>query len=172
MTLEIFKSSIISLFQTLTRLSYVKYILFSITLELVLTIPFAVLFELMGINDQEVGGPQIDKLGIGGAITVAIILAPIIETLIGQMIPIKIIQKYIKWNTNKVAIIASSILFALGHISYSFWYFLLTLPMGFILSVTYIIFQKRKQSSFWTTAIIHAGRNSLAVILTLADSLK
>ncbi len=172
MLLEIFKSRIISLFQYWTRLSYVKYVLFSIILTLLLTIPFAVLFELMEINDQEVGGPKMDKFGIWGAVIVAIILAPIIETLIGQMILIKIIQKYVKWNTNKVAVIVSSLLFALGHISYSFWYFLITLPIGFVLAVTFIIFQTRTQSSFWTTAIIHAGRNSIAVIFAFGDLLK
>jgi membrane protease YdiL (CAAX protease family) len=172
MVLDIFKSRITSLFQYWTRLSYVKYVLFSIILTLILTIPFAVLFEFMGINDRELGGPQMDKLGIGGAFFLGIIFAPIFETLIGQMIPIKIIQKYVKWNTNKVAVIASSSLFALGHISYSFWYFLITLPIGFVLAVTFIVFQTRTQSSFWTTTIIHAGRNSVALIFTFGDQLK
>ncbi len=164
MTFETYKSLLLKFYNYWTRLSYIKYILFSILIILVLTIPFAGIFEFMGIDEDEIGGVKANKYSIVEFIFGAVILAPIVETVFLQLIPIKFIQKYVKWNTNRIAIITSTLLFAIAHITYSFWYFLLMLPMGFVLAVTFVTFQKRKQSSFWTTSIIHALRNSLALI--------
>ncbi len=167
MIFETFKRKILDLYQYWTGLNYNKYIFISTFLILVLTIPFAVLFEFIGINEAELGGPKMEELGFGRSFMLAVVIAPILETLLGQLIPIKIVQKYVKWKTNIIAIITSSLFFALGHFSYSFWYFLLILPMGFVLSVTYITFQKRTQSSFWTTVIVHSARNLIAVLFSI-----
>jgi hypothetical protein len=93
MIFETFKRRISEFYQYWTTLSYIKYILFSIIVVLVATVPFVLLLEVMGISDEEVDGPQIHKLSLGGAFVAAIIFAPITETLIGQAIPIKLIQK-------------------------------------------------------------------------------
>ena len=36
--------------------------------------------------------------------------------------------------------------------------------MGFVLSVTYLTFQKRQEYSFWTTTLIHSVKNAMALL--------
>lgn len=169
MVLSIFKRRIFELYGCWVRLRYINYIFVSVILMIVLTVPFAVVFEILGVSDSDVGGPDLKGPAPGEIIFLAIIVAPVIETLFAQLIPIRLVQKYIKRNTDVTAITISSIIFAAGHLSYSVWYFLLMLPIGFILAVTYITFQKRKQSGYWTTTLLHAVRNSLALLVTLRD---
>lgn len=171
MLLKYLKNSLRHFYQFWTNLSYIKYIIFSVFFGLILTLPVAILCIITGVESSEIGGPSVSKIGLGRTIVMAIIVAPISETFMGQWLPIRLIQQYIPWHPNKIAIIFSSVFFALGHLSYSFWYFLLTLPMGFILAVTFVTYQKRVQSSFWTSTLIHAGKNALAVLSSFRDFL-
>ena len=159
-------------YQYWTQLTYFKYLLFSLLLTIVFTLPTAVVIDFLKVSDKDIGGPKSILDNIYTAIIIGLIVAPIIETLLGQMLPIKLVQRYIKWNTNSVALIFSTMIFGLGHISYSIWYFFLVLPLGFVLAVTYLIFQKRQQSSFWTTTLLHSMRNSLALIATIDEIIK
>ncbi len=166
------RETIVRFYQYWTQLTYFRYLLFSLLLIIMATLPFVVLFDLLEISDNNIDGPKSILDNIYTAIIFGVIIAPIFETLIGQMLPIKIIQRYIKWNTNKLALIFSTIIFGLGHLSYSFWYFFLILPMGFVLAVTYLTFQKRKQSSFWTTTLLHSIRNALALFANIDEIIK
>jgi membrane protease YdiL (CAAX protease family) len=166
------REALVRFYQYWTQLTYFRYILFSLFLTIIATLPLVPFFVFFDINDKDIGGPKSILDNIYSAIIVGLIIAPIIETLTTQLLPIKIVQKYIKWNTNSVALVSSSIIFGLGHLSYSFWYFLLTLPLGFVLAVTYLTFQKRKQSSFWTTTLLHSMRNALGILANIDEIMK
>lgn len=166
------KKAFVSFYQYWTQLTYFRYLLFSLFLSIIATLPFVAVFDFFEINDNDIGGPKSILDNIYSAIIIGVIIAPIIETLLGQMLPIKMVQRYIKWNTNKVALVFSTIIFGLGHIAYSIWYFFLVLPMGFSLAVTYLTFQQREQSSFWTTTLLHSMRNSLALLATIDEIIK
>lgn len=165
MTIPIIKNQLNRFYKYWISLSPIKYVLFSTMLSLILSIPYVIYFEIVGITDSQIKGPEFEKYSILENFILAVIIAPIFETYIGQVFPIKIIKKYVNWNKTIIAISVSTLLFSLLHIQYSFWYFLLTLPIAFILAVTYISFQERKPSGFWMTAFVHAAKNLLAVII-------
>ena len=104
---------------------------------------------------------------------IAIFLAPILETIIYQLIPIEgflllIKNKKIKHKLVWSAII-SSILFGLGH-SYNFLTIVATSISGFAISATYVTFRKRKDSigiGFAMAALLHFLVNTLILIIRL-----
>jgi membrane protease YdiL (CAAX protease family) len=113
-----------------------------------------------------------EKYGIIGILFIGVVLAPMLETLLAQVLPIYLTQKFVKWKTNVISVLISTLLFSLGHLSYSVWYFILIIPTGVLLALTYIIFQKRKESSFWMTFSVHSFRNLLAFAFTIRQLIK
>ncbi len=116
------------------------------------------------IDDNEIGGVDFEKYSFFGFFFLLVIFAPIFETLIGQVLPIKLTEKILRNKHKVIPMLISAILFSLMHFGYSIWYSLLTFPLGILLAKTYVIFQKRKESSFWVTAAVHSLRNLIAVI--------
>ena len=141
-----------------------SFILTTTFLNFIFMIPIIFVLVYFDIDDNEIGGIDIEKYSFLGFFFVAVIFAPIIETLIGQLIPIKLTQKILRDKLNIIAILISAIIFSLGHFGYSIWYSLITFPLGLLLAKTYVIFQKRRESSFWVTTAIHSLRNLIAVI--------
>ena len=147
-----------------TSFSTLKFILFSTLLSVIATVPIVAAFELLGLTEKDIGGTDFDKLGIDGFIIVGVILAPLLETLFFQLLPIRLLQKFLNKNASKIALVVSSLLFSAAHATYSIWYALAIFPMGVVLAVAYIHFQQRNKTGFWVTTAIHALRNSLAII--------
>lgn len=155
-----------------SRLRPIKFILVTTLLTFAFTVPFSIGLEAMGLKDGEIGNMDYNKYGVMGTLFLSIVLAPIIETFLGQVLPIYLTQKFIKAKTNIVATLLSTIIFSLGHLGYSVWYFILTIPTGILLAMTYMIFQNRKESSFWMTFSVHSLRNSIAVTFALEQIIK
>jgi len=99
----------------------------------------------------------------------ALIFAPIIETFFCQLIPISLSQRFIKYYPNIIGVTISTILFSWIHLNYSIWYAIALLPVGVLLANTYIIFQKRKESSFWMTSFLHSFRNLIPFIFSISE---
>ena len=150
-------------------LSYFNFILATTLLILISLIPFAVLLEYLNISDDEVGGVDSDNYTPISLFLMAVVFAPILETLFLQAFPIKLLQGFLKRKYEILIILFSSVLFALMHFGYSSWYSLLTFPTGIILAKSYIIFQQRKESSFWITTSIHSLRNLIAIVFILLE---
>jgi membrane protease YdiL (CAAX protease family) len=146
-----------------SKLRPFTFILVATCLTLILTIPFAVGLDLLEVKEESIGKPKFEELGIIASFFGAVIFAPIVETLFGQVIPFYLAQKFIQRNTSIVAIILSTLTFSFSHVGYSYYYVLLIIPMGLILALTYFIFQKRRESSFWMTCFVHSIRNLIAV---------
>jgi len=91
---------------------------------------------------------------------IAVILAPLIETLLFQSLIIEIICKIIKRPRKNIciALIVSSLAFALNH-TYSLSYFIITLGAGIILALAYYLGRYRKESAILLVFIIHAMYN-------------
>lgn len=140
-----------------------NFILTTTFLNFILMVPINLVLIYLDIENEEIGGTDIEK----GFFLVfsAVIFAPILETLICQLIPIKLTQKILQNKLNIIPIIISAIFFALMHVLYSIWYSLLIFPLGLLLAKTYLIFQKRKESSFWVTTVVHSLWNLIQVIL-------
>lgn len=141
------------------------FIPFSVGLVLALQIPVFVVLELAGVDLDSIGGPEaLKKLPPLVVFFTAVILVPILETALCQMLPIRLIQMLMKERAFWPAVLGSTLFFASLHLDYSVWYFLVILPAGLILALIYIRFQDRPESAFWMTTAVHAGRNALAVI--------
>ena len=146
------------------KMKPVSFILTTTFLNFILMIPIILVLIYFEIEENEIGGIDIEKYSFLGFFFLAVVFAPILETLIGQAFPIKLTQKILQNKLNIIPILISATLFELMHFGYSIWYSLLTFPLGLLLAETYMIFQKRKESSFWVTTAVHSLRNLIAVI--------
>ncbi len=133
-------------------------ILFSLSFVFVVSVlPFIFLTELsIGENNTK---PEFKDL-----VTVAIIV-PILETLIHQYLPFKLMQM---WSLTKskygLYILLSAIIFGLWHY-YSLQYIIFAFSVGLILGYTYCFYSKTPTVAFWSTALIHCLRNSIAFLI-------
>lgn len=88
-----------------------------------------------------------------------VFLAPLFETLFVQSVPIDYFQNSGIKFSNVLSMVVSTIIFSLLHFMNSTWYPVMVLPGGMLLAFTYIMFQKRDESAFWITAVIHSIYN-------------
>jgi membrane protease YdiL (CAAX protease family) len=163
------KNKITALYQRWIHLKPLSFIFISTLLMIILTIPIKIVFAIIDIPDSVYGGPDVEKYGIAGLVFMALIAAPVFETLIGQQLPIFLSQRFIKQSPNIIGVTFSTILFSWMHSSYSIWYAIAVIPAGLLLANTFIIFQKRKESSFWMTSFLHSFKNAIPVIILLID---
>jgi len=91
---------------------------------------------------------------------IAVIVAPLIETLLFQSLIIEITCKIIKRPRKNicVAVMVSSLAFALNH-TYSLSYFFITLGAGMILALAYYLGRYRKESAIILVFLIHSFYN-------------
>jgi uncharacterized protein len=160
------------LYDDWTKLKPVKFVIITTTLAILLTVPIGIVFQIMGLQDSEIGRPDFDKYGMTASLILVIAIGPIIETFLGQALPIYLTQKFIEWKTFGLSVLISTILFSLSHIGYSIWYSILILPTGLLLALTYITFQNRQESSFWMTFSVHSLKNLIAIIFTFKEIFK
>lgn len=144
------------------------FILTTTMISYVMMIPIIFFFVFLDIGEEQIGGFNTENIGFLAFFILIVIIAPPFETLTSQIIPIKVVQRLFNDKTEIVAILISSSIFAYLHSGYSIWYSLLIFPLGVILAKTYIIFQKRKESSFWVTTSVHSLRNLIATIAIYA----
>jgi membrane protease YdiL (CAAX protease family) len=155
-----------------SQLKPVSFILLTTLLMFVFSMPFSFVLDAIGVKEKEIGSFDYNQYGLIGTLFLTTVLAPLIETFLGQALPIYLTQKFIKMRTNQLAIVISSIVFSLGHLGYSIWYFILIIPTGVLLAMTYIVFQLRKESSFWMTFSVHSLRNLIVVSFSLEQLIK
>jgi len=91
---------------------------------------------------------------------IAVIVAPLIETLLFQSLIIEIVCKIIKRPRRNifVAVMISSLAFALNH-TYSLSYFIFTFFVGVIFALAYYLGRYRKESAIILVFLIHSIYN-------------
>lgn len=115
---------------------------------------------------QALGGPNLKQHGIGFALMVACLVAPLIETTLFQWGCISLLRKPLRvapWT----AIVLSAALFAASHL-YSWRYALIIFPVGLVLGYVFVVEQTRQTrrgKAFWVVALLHALRNAISVAL-------
>ena len=157
------------IYQKWINLRPLIFIFISTVLIIILTGIIRIGLDLFGITEKEIGGLDSKKDGILYLSFIVLFVSPIIETIVTQQIPILLSQRIIKSNPNLIGIILSTIIFSVQHFGYSIWYVIEVIPAGLILANTFIIFQKRKESSFWMTSFVHSSRNLIALIFVIAE---
>lgn len=121
--------------------------------------PFIILADLTVGESTE--GPELSSFFL------VVILVPILETLVNQHLPFKLMQRW-SWTKNKYGlyILVSAIVFGLFH-SYSLQYIIFAFSGGLILGYAYFFYSKTPRKSFWSTTLIHALKNSGAILAVL-----
>ena len=152
-----------------TKLNPYKFILITGCIAFLSKLWFVPIFYLLGIDD--LGGVDFDLKSTVELVFLGIIFAPIVETFLSQYIPIVISQRVLKKHANRIGIIISVILFSLLHISYSIGYAIMVIPIGIILAFSFVIFEKRKESSFWMTSFLHAFINMVSLSFVIVERL-
>ncbi len=91
---------------------------------------------------------------------IAVILAPLIETLLFQSLIIEIICRIIRRPRKNIfiAVIVSSLAFALNH-TYSLSFFIITFFGGIVLALAYYLGRYRKESAIILVFLIHSLYN-------------
>lgn len=130
---------------------------------IMLLIPIAAVLEMSGAVQQlmEPSNPaDLEELPL------AVIIAPIIETLIFQHLVFWVFRKWIHVKNKYFwAIIISSVLFGLMH-KYNVVYVIFAFLQGIILGYCYYFYWRKPKTAFWSTALIHAAHNGIAVLFT------
>lgn len=148
--------------QQLSKVSILK--LYALAL-LILLILVPVLYELyvniLGLQFVPSKRTLLDSSFLRGFYS--IIIAPPIETLLFQYVPIKFFETYSFLNKRKVLIISiSAILFGVFHNS-SLYTMIYAFHMGFVIATFYVITDKNK-NAFVHTTILHSVFNMLLFI--------
>lgn len=153
------------------RLLKNKYTLFFtvIIIDLLLSVLASFIIERFFPNSLEnIGG--MDFSSPGEEFFIAVLFAPLFETLLFQALPIYLILKHLK--SAVLAIIFSTLLFTLQH-NYSWIYMIVVFPSGIIYASYYIYIFKRKGNGFAFLLIcsVHAIYNLVAFLMIHTDSL-
>jgi membrane protease YdiL (CAAX protease family) len=121
------------------------------------------LLHVFKVPENELGFEKFKKLSNLELFFLTVVVAPVIETLAFQYLPIQITEWLAKkasiFNVKTITILAisiSTILFSAAHYEHSFYYALATIPGGILLAYTYINFRKRNQTGLSTTILFHA----------------
>ncbi|MFZ5425139.1 MAG: type II CAAX prenyl endopeptidase Rce1 family protein [Patescibacteria group bacterium] len=161
-------------FQNLSQKSNSKFILYLTLIAFLGKLPVLIvsdtLFHLVGLGAlvellEYAQVPEITSTDF----VLGVLVAPFIETIIGQWIPINLIGIFFK--QDKLKIIGSALVFMLIHFP-AVTFFPAAFFVGLLFSWAWL--QKRKVSlskAFWTVTFIHALHNLLAFGVTfVADS--
>jgi hypothetical protein len=94
----------------------------------------------------------------------AVILAPIVETLVGQWLPIWLIS--LATRSTLLKILGSAVIFTSMHLQVGLAGVLPILPVGIILSWSFLIQCRHSRTrAYWITTLIHATHNALSLIV-------
>ncbi|MDR1975264.1 MAG: CPBP family intramembrane metalloprotease [Bacteroidales bacterium] len=132
----------------------------------------AVIFEIAGLEGKDIYKEEdfdfIQKYGIIGCIIFTSIVAPIVETFIFQWLPIWLLCK-IKRIPYWIPIVVSSALFGWAHLSYSVYYMIIIMAVGYVYALLFVVYKIKKRNSvaFWFVTLLHALANLTATILRL-----
>ena len=96
-----------------------------------------------------------------------IILAPIVETFLGQSLPYYLLKKFSYMNgRNYLVITASALFFGLLHF-YSLFYIIYAFLLGLVLSYGYVVRIRYDKNAFLLIAVCHALLNAGILIRNL-----
>lgn len=133
-----------------------------------------VIIRFFSVEGNSLNNPFVDlsnPLAIIGTFFKGVIAAPLLETLIFQMLIYKLLNK-IKINQRyflPTYLIFSSLLFAATHY-YSLLYFFYTSGAGGILAFSYFIYKERNDNAFLMVTLLHAVFNFVVFSLGLIFS--
>ncbi len=151
---------------TATRFIF-EMILLAWFLKILVTLPISLTVLLLYGDPAVWQNPQQAAFTVQpvASTILALGIAPILETLIGQWAPILIIRQLTmrEWPALAVA----TLLFAgLHFVSWDAMIFIATIPVGFVFAWSFLVWQRRSVAhGIGITAAIHACHNAIALLL-------
>ena len=133
----------------------------------VVLFPIEYLFELGLIPDYQFRPEPIDMLKSDpwNLVFTSVIIAPLIETLLNQMLPWLVLKRFKTVRRHRViAVVLSGLIFGVLHF-YSASYILITTLMGMVMMWAYIV--KYRKNPYWNLVLFHAFWNGTSIILAL-----
>ena len=137
-----------------------------VALNLIL-LPIQLLLEFDILPDYQFRPEPLDMLKTDpwGLFFSAVIFAPLIETLLNQMLPWFVLRRFKTVRRHRIIAVAiSGLIFGALHF-YSVVYILITVVMGMVMMWAYIV--KYRKNPYWNVVLFHAVWNGLAMLLTL-----
>jgi membrane protease YdiL (CAAX protease family) len=130
-------------------------------LKMLFVLPYVALGGEMGSTTQAAYKGDPLQLFI-----LACVAAPLVETILGQWLPIRAVWFFSKrW---PVLLGVSTVLFAAMHLYVGFSGFLATFPVAFLLAWSFLVHREYSRwKAYWVTSAIHALHNFITVILFL-----
>jgi len=155
---------IIKLHSFLNNLQPFWFIVVMTFLSLILIIPFIPIILLLEFCFGAMKGPNL-KLTLEDIILGVVIIPPI-ETFLGQWLVIKSLRRIKKLRDQDFFIgFVSALVFGLWH-TYSVAYIFFGFLVGVFLAYSFILYEHKKKSPFWTVTAIHSFRNFISIILS------
>ena len=116
------------------------------------------------LPDPEIGRPLVSE-SVLLDVLLAVLLAPLVETFIFQMLIIEVVRKIIPRPKKNIvlALLLSSTAFALNH-PYSLSYIAFTFFVGLVLALAYYLARYRREDAFLLVFCIHSLYNSSATL--------
>lgn len=146
--------------------SNIRFIFELVALSFALKVSLAIFPGLLINTDGESNTERLAQGGLWMLFLVAVILAPALETIIGQWLPIKVASLFTK---KEVCIVLfSALFFSSLHLPGGLFIFFVALPGGLVLAWSFLI--KREESfyeAYWVTATIHCLVNLVSIIIYL-----
>ena len=158
-TLLILKNRIPIIVDHLKRQPAMKFLLLMTFYNLIVDVVVLPFFLISGFLGFEHSHPDVNPVELFVA---AITLSPILETLIGQMLPILIARRFIKSHIIIIAI--SAFVFALPHCTEDVTRFLPSFLGGILLAFTFLHWLDRsKTKAYWVTCGVHFLHNLIVL---------
>ena len=156
----------------LEQLDVVPFIFVVAFAALLIKIPIALVTDVLnavftGTDIFAIGNEQDPVFTLSDTL-IAVVFAPITETVIGQFLPIVVLSKLT--TNSRLLIILSAGIFALLHLPVV-WFLPSAFAIGVILSWAYLVQKKLGHVyAFIVVAIIHALHNGLAFLIAFGFS--
>ncbi|PKM68122.1 MAG: hypothetical protein CVU95_05630 [Firmicutes bacterium HGW-Firmicutes-2] len=147
----------------LRSLPTAKFILMMTLISYLVVIPVVLMGFFMNTH---VGGPEFEDIPLVLMILIVVVIGPIWETIVYQLLIIRQLKKRIFFkNRSSLTILVSALVFGAVHI-YSIYYMFYAFIIGFLFAYTFVIYEEKKASAFWVTMAIHGLRNGIAMLIT------
>jgi membrane protease YdiL (CAAX protease family) len=137
----------------------------------IITLLFVPLLYLIETYTGDLGGPSfVSEEPPFTVFIIAVIIAPILETLIFQK-GIIILSRKIEYIKNRVwlQIVISALIFGLNH-TYSVAYIFVGFLLGLIFAYSYIVSEDKKSNALRNVIIIHSLSNMISILITLIEN--
>jgi hypothetical protein len=138
-----------------------EFTLLAFPLKMLFVLPYAALGGKLGSTTEAAyNGNPVQFL------LLACVAAPLLETFIGQWIPIRLTWFFShRWS---VLLLSSATVFAAQHLHVGFSGFLATFPVAFLLSWSFLVYREYSRwRAYWVTAAIHGLHNFITATVFL-----